>query len=168
MNPSCRMASGFQLLADSLVARLEKSPAIPAFVVQLVKILPQFSAYTAVSALALATDLASYFLLMAGGWPVFASGVTGYGIGMVFHFVLSRRFVFDREACAKSESRLFGEFALSGIAGLAVTATAIATATNVFAASPVAAKLCAVIMSFIVVYSIRRLFVFAVSAANQE
>jgi putative flippase GtrA len=164
--PTWRTASGFQALTDNLVARLEKSPSMPAFVVGIVKILPQFSAYTAVSVLALATDLASYFLLIAGGWPVFVAGVTGYAIGMLVHFVLSRRFVFERAACAKSEPRLFGEFALSGVAGLAVTASVIATATGAFAASPVTAKLSAVIMSFIVVYSIRRLVVFAAAPAK--
>lgn len=165
-SPAWRFVSGFQMISDSLVARLERSPATPALVLKLARILPQFSAYTAVSALALASDLASYFALMNAGWPAFAAGVSGYIFGMFVHFVLSSRFVFKIDQTAKSETRLLGEFALSGVAGLAVTASVIATATNVFAAGPLTAKLCAVILSFIVVYSIRRMVVFAARPAQ--
>jgi putative flippase GtrA len=163
---NCRVGSGFRALTDSLATRLERSQAAPALLVRIVRLLPEFSAYTVASTLALGTDVTSYFMLIVAGWPVFAAGVTGYTMGMLVHFVLSRRFVFDRAACAKSEPRLLGEFALSSLAGLAVTATVIATATSVFAAGPATAKLSAVVMSFFAVYAIRRMVVFAASPAK--
>ena len=54
------------------------------------------------------------------------AGVIGYALGTVLHYLLSTRFVFDARATDKVQARLFGEFALSGLAGMGITALVIA------------------------------------------
>ena len=61
-------------------------------------------------------------------WPALA-GVMGYAVGTVLHYLLSVRFVFDARATDKAHARLFGEFAVTGVSGMAATAVVIAAAT---------------------------------------
>jgi putative flippase GtrA len=88
-------------------------------------ILPQFSRYTLVSGLALILDFAVYLLLAAGGMQVALAGALGYACGLALHYMLSVRYVFDARAAHKGQSRLFAEFAVSGLAGMAITALVI-------------------------------------------
>ena len=46
------------------------------------------------------------------------AGVIGYALGTGLHYLLSTRFVFDAGTTDKVHARLFGEFALSGLAGM--------------------------------------------------
>jgi putative flippase GtrA len=131
----------------------------PAFVLT-----PQLSRYAGASVLALGLDFAAYLALLASGFPAPLAGAIGYTMGMTLHYSLSSRFVFDRAATAKAEARLFGEFALSGAAGLAVTALVISGATEVLGASAIEAKVLAAASSFLVVFSLRRTVVFAARA----
>lgn len=144
----------------SLVSRVEKMRWLPWPLLPFVRQVPQLSAYSLASAAALSLDLGIYFSLAHSGYRPAIAGVIGYALGTVLHFVLSSRFVFDREGTKKSESRLFSEFALASIAGLAVTAAVIAIATDIAGMSIFSAKLCAVALSFMVVYVLRRHVVF--------
>jgi putative flippase GtrA len=123
--------------------------------------MPQLSRYAVVSGLALALDFA-VFLGFNGAfdYPTLA-GVVGYGCGIILHYHLSRRFVFDATRSQKSTHRMFSEFVASGLVGLAVTAGAIAVATGEFGLTPLAAKALAVGASFLGVFVIRRRVVFA-------
>ena len=123
-------------------------------------VLPQLLRYALVSGLALTVDFA-VFMALNGiiGHPTL-SGVTGYGVGIVVHYFLSRRFVFDARG-AKAAHRLFVEFAASGVVGLLATAGVIAVATAEFGLAPIYAKLLAAGASFIGVFLIRRTVVFA-------
>ncbi|KAB2939223.1 MAG: GtrA family protein [Hyphomicrobium sp.] len=138
-------------------------PSWPAFAEPLLRhdMLPQLLRYAFVSGLALTLDF-SVFLGLNGliGHPTF-SGVCGYAAGIVLHYVLSRRFVFDVRRSPKAAHRLFVEFVASGIVGLLATAGVIALATGLFGVAPVAAKLLAAAASFIGVFLIRRTVVFA-------
>jgi putative flippase GtrA len=124
-------------------------------------ILPQLSRYTLVSALALILDFAVYLLLAAGGTKVALAGALGYACGLALHYVLSVRYVFDARAAHKGQYRLFAEFAVSGLAGMAITALVIAAAVEVCGMPLLPAKALAVGMSFLVVFVLRRSVVFA-------
>ena len=123
-------------------------------------VLPQLLRYAFVSGLALAVDFA-VFLALNGviGHPTL-SGVAGYGVGIVVHYLMSRRFVFAASG-SKAAHRLFGEFVASGIVGLMATAAVIAVATGEFGLAPIHAKLLAAGASFVGVFLIRRTVVFA-------
>jgi putative flippase GtrA len=123
-------------------------------------VVPQLSRYVVVSALALALDFAVFLALnRALGAPTLA-GAVGYSCGVVLHYFLSRNFVFSAVRSKKSTHRMFSEFVVSGLIGLAVTAGVIALATGYFGLSPIAAKVLAVGASFVGVFLIRRTIVF--------
>jgi alpha-1,2-mannosyltransferase len=124
-------------------------------------IAPQLSRYTAVSAVALAVDFAIYLALTALGMRPLLAGVIGYAAGMGLHYLLSVRFVFDARATDKAHTRLFGEFAATGISGMGVTALVIAVATDLFSIAPLPAKVLAVGASFLFVFALRRTVVFS-------
>src|SRR5262249_39974465 len=76
------------------------------------KIMPQLSRYTLVSAVALALDFTLYLLLALGGLPAVVAGAVGYACGLGLHYMLSVRYVFDPAAAGKQQSRLIAEFAM--------------------------------------------------------
>ncbi len=124
-------------------------------------LMPQLSRYAVVSALALGVDFVSYIIFVDAALKPSLAGMLGYILGMVVHYVLSSRFVFDTRGSAKTESRRFVEFAFSGLVGITLTALVIAIATDALALSPFVAKLIAASLSFAAVFAIRRAFVFA-------
>ena len=124
-------------------------------------ILPQFSRYTLVSGLALILDFAVYLLLAAGGMQVALAGALGYACGLALHYMLSVRYVFDLRAAHKGQSRLFAEFAVSGLAGMAITALVIAATVDLAGLPLLPAKILAVGASFLMVFALRRGVVFA-------
>jgi putative flippase GtrA len=121
--------------------------------------------YTIASGLALSFDFALYLLLVAMGINAAAAGTFGYAAGLALHYLLSVSFVFDARATRKRHARLAGEFVLSGLAGLVITATVIAAAINILGVSPLTAKVAASIASFSAVFAVRRLLVFRHRAA---
>ena len=122
---------------------------------------PQFSRYSMASMLALSLDFAIYLMLTTGQTRAALAGVIGYACGMVLHFLLSVRFVFDASAAHKAQPRLLGEFALSGLAGMVITVVVIAAATELAHLPALPAKILAASASFVVVYLLRRTVVFA-------
>ncbi|PLX35173.1 MAG: polysaccharide biosynthesis protein GtrA [Hyphomicrobiales bacterium] len=120
-----------------------------------------FSGYLLVSAIALSVDF-GLFLALTGlmATEAVSTGIFSYSAGLILHFLLSKRFVFsDRHN--KHVARLFAEYALSGVAGIALTAATMKLAIEGLSVSPVAAKLIAVGVSFVVVYLLRKTIVFA-------
>lgn len=126
-----------------------------------VRIPAQFLRYAGVSVAALALDTGAFLALCKLGVVPAAAGGIGYLAGLVLHYVLSIRHVFDAEASGKPHRRLFTEFAASGLAGLALTSIVIALATGGLGLSPLPAKLIAVGLSFVAVYLMRQALVFA-------
>jgi putative flippase GtrA len=114
-----------------------------------------------VSALALFTDVLIYTDLVHSGIRAPLAGIVGYTIGMVVHFVLSCRYVFDTTLVRKSEGRLFSEFVISGVMGLALTAIVIWIITEILHQGAAVAKVTAVGVSFLAVFAFRRSVVFA-------
>jgi len=122
---------------------------------------PQLLRYGLVSGAALAVDFSVFLALNGMIGRATLSGVIGYGAGIVLHYVLSCRFVFEAGRSEKAAQRRFVEFLASGLVGLAVTAAVIALVTSVLGMAPVAGKLVAVGVSFAGVFLIRRSIVFA-------
>ena len=121
----------------------------------------QAGRYGLVSVVALACDFVVFLALTkAGAWPALA-GAAGYVLGLALHFLLSTLFVFDTAAARKSIQRLFAEFAASGGVGLIMTAGIISVMTGRMHAGPATAKLTAVLVSFAIVFLLRRTVVFA-------
>ena len=138
-------------------------PDTPAGLPDLLAALPQLSRYSAASGLALALDFAVYLMLIAGDMKPVLAGVIGYSAGLALHFLLSIRFVFDAAGSSKALTRLFGEFALSGLVGIASTALVMALATDVAGLPGVPAKVLAAGASFVLVYWLRCTVVFKAS-----
>ncbi len=128
------------------------------------RLLAQLSRYWIVSGLAMALDWIIFLTLIGAALRPAAAGVLGYLAGLGLHYVLSVRFVFDAAATQKGAARLFTQFALSGLAGVAVTGGSIAIATGVLGLGAVLGKLSAMSISFAVVYGLRRGVVFACRA----
>ena len=128
---------------------------------QAVAVAPQLALYTLVSGACLACDLALYLSLTAMAIAAALAGAIGYAAGLVLHYALSVRFVFDAAATAKASAQLFGEFALSGLVGLGITTLVIWLATDVAGASALVAKIPAAAASFMGVFALRRMVVFA-------
>ena len=136
-------------------------PRLAPIVEPVLGLLPQLSRYTIVSALALVLDFTVYLLLAAGGMTGALAGAIGYACGLALHYMLSVRFVFDAAAAHKGQSRLVAEFALSGLAGMAITALVIAVTVDLGGMPLLPAKILAVGVSFLVVFALRRSVVFA-------
>jgi putative flippase GtrA len=128
----------------------------------------QLSRYILVSLVAVAADFGLFVVLAWANGKASLAGVLGYAAGMLVHYLLSSRFVFDSAASGKSEPRQLVEFALSGLAGLSLTGLIIAVATEAWGLTPVAAKVIAVLVSFAAVFLIRRCFVFAPDASAKS
>ena len=126
----------------------------------MIALAPQLSRYSAVSALALGLDFVVYLALVGSGFAAPLAGAIGYAIGLTLHYALSARFVFDARATRKSDGRLFGEFAMSGLVGLFITASIIAIATEMLHLGALAAKMLAAGASFLAVFLLRRSVVF--------
>jgi putative flippase GtrA len=130
-------------------------------------IFPQLCRYTIVSALALFTDIALYLQMIHFGIRPVLAGAVGYAIGVMLHFVLSCWKVFDATRTGKSSMRLFSEFLLSGIVGLALTTSLIWIITEIMKQDAVTAKMVAVGVSFFAVFMLRRSVVFAVAGRTE-
>lgn len=124
-------------------------------------LLPQLSRYTIVSGVALLADLVTLMTLRGLGARAALAGVAGYCTGLILHYVLSSRFVFQSERGSKSQARLFGEFAVSGLIGLALTAAILHVATDIAGLPALVGKLIAVGVSFFAVFVMRKTIVFA-------
>jgi putative flippase GtrA len=94
------------------------------------------------------------------------AGAIGYAAGLVLHYALSVRFVFDAAATAKASAQLVGEFALSGLVGLGITTLVIWLATDVAGASALVAKIPAAAASFMGLFALRRMVVLARGSAG--
>jgi putative flippase GtrA len=124
-------------------------------------ILPQLSRYTIMSALALGLDLGLFLALTNGQVNPSTAGIISYVAGLMLHYLMSVNYVFDPSIAEKSDIRLFGEFVLTGLVGLFITAIVISIATDHVGLPALVGKIAAVATSFIAVFLLRRTIVFA-------
>jgi putative flippase GtrA len=117
--------------------------------------------YLVVSAVALGCDLAVYASLIGGGTRATAAGATGYMFGLLVHYALSARWVFPDAAGTRRTAPTFVKFAANGFIGLATTAAIIDVLTRNHLAGAFSAKAGAVVTAYVIVFLLRRTFVFA-------
>lgn len=134
---------------------------LPWFLKPIARLMPELSYYTVVSAVALGVDLVIFSGLARSGVRPAAAGIIGYAVGLILHYALSVRFVFETEGSTKSGLRRFAEFVVSGGVGILITWAIIAFSTEVLHFPALFGKICAVGTSFIVVFILRKGIVFA-------
>jgi putative flippase GtrA len=123
---------------------------------------PPYLRYIAVSAAALAVDMAMFLVLIAMDMsPAIASGLS-YLTGMIAHWFLSSRLVFGAYLAQPGAARgkQQGLFLMSALAGLTLTMVIVGIGDGM-GLDPRLAKLVAVAVSFNATYLMRRKIVFA-------
>jgi putative flippase GtrA len=118
--------------------------------------------YFVASALALAIDYGTYWLLLVlhPGLSRPAAASAAYLIGAVVHYFISRRFVFAPGWLHARHWREFALFLATGLAGAAVTALVVALVGMVPGSGIHWPKIAAVVVSFFAVYLARKYLVF--------
>ncbi len=149
-----------------MITLATRSGLLHSLVAPLARLMPELSYYTIVSVVAHGVDLAVFNGLVIGGMRASLAGIVGYSVGLVVHYVLSSRYVFATQTSDKTSARRFGEFAVSGCVGLAITWALIHLATDVAHLPAMVGKIAAVGTSFIVVFLLRRGIVFASRTAQ--
>jgi len=121
----------------------------------------RFVRYLAVSVGALAVDFGSFLALLALGVLAIPAAAAGYSLGILAHWFMSSRAVFqDRVAASGNErSKQKALFVISALVGLGLT-TLIVGAADWSGVDPRAAKLLAIAVSFAVTWLIRAKLVF--------
>ncbi|MEQ8312401.1 MAG: GtrA family protein [Sphingopyxis sp.] len=123
--------------------------------------------YLLASALALGSDAALFLLLLDAGLAPVPASATGYGAGILVHWLISSRLVFADGAAARGTGERHRQkllFVGSAIVGLAVT-TAIVGGGSALGLDPRLAKLGAIVVSFQTTYLLRRHIVFRAAPA---
>lgn len=122
-----------------------------------------FGRYLATSVVALCCDVALFLaLLWADIWPMAAS-VAAYMAGIIVHWVLSTRYVFDHGMVARglARTRQKGMFVVTALIGLAITALIVGCG-DLLGLDPRLAKLGAIVISFQATYVARRTTIFRI------
>jgi putative flippase GtrA len=137
---------------------------LPALAAGMLRLGGESIRYLVVSAVALGCDLAVYASLIKGGAMATAAGTVGYVAGMLVHYALSAYWVFPDVEGARRTAPTLAKFVATGLLGLATTAAIIDVLTRHHIAGAFAAKGAAVVSSYLVVFILRRSYVFAAGA----
>ena len=121
-----------------------------------------FIRYVAVSVGALAVDMAVFLLLLNCGVTSVAASAIGYSVGILAHWILSSRTVFqdrvsERGTAARTQQKAM--FVMSALLGLLLT-MAIVGAGTAAGIDPRFAKICAIGVSFLLTYLLRNVVIF--------
>jgi putative flippase GtrA len=121
----------------------------------------EFLLYAAVSALALAVDVAILYLATARfAMPSYIAAALAYAIGLAVHYVLSVRHVFTYRRMAAQRRTEVMVYALTGLVGILLSA-GIVHAGDLLGQSLAVSKLVAIAVSFIAVFMIRKITLFS-------
>jgi putative flippase GtrA len=124
--------------------------------------------YLAVSVAALAVDVGLFLMLLQLAMPSMAASAIGYSAGIIVHWFLSSRKVFDDRVSGKGTAQRTQQkamFVISALLGLALT-TAIVGAGDALGFDPRIAKLVAIGVSFQLTYMLRNLIIFRPAKAK--
>ncbi|MBD3730087.1 MAG: GtrA family protein [Sphingomonadales bacterium] len=115
---------------------------------------------------ALAVDMGSFLALLSFGMMAASASATSYSFGIVAHWLLSSRTVFDDTVAARGLERTKQKalFVLSALLGLGIT-TLIVGAADLAGFDPRLAKLVAIVISFAATWVLRSKVVFRAKAA---
>nr|WP_301287198.1 GtrA family protein [Sphingobium sp. OAS761] len=119
---------------------------------------PTFARYLLASICALSSDMAVFLLLDRMGSAPMLAAFGGYAAGLVVHWAISIRYVFDTGAGPTHAQR--AGFVATALLGMGITLAMVGGLSAVGLAPPVA-KLLSVPVSFLTVYAIRKYGVFA-------
>lgn len=126
---------------------------------------PVLLRYLFASVGALAVDMGCFLGLMAMGMGPAPASAIGYASGILAHWLLSSRAVFNGRVAEAglARTRQKALFVISALAGLALT-TGIVAASDALGADPRAGKLLAIVLSFALTWWLRNRVVFRVAA----
>jgi putative flippase GtrA len=118
--------------------------------------------YLAASATALGSDFGLFLLMLSAGLPASLASGVGYSAGIVAHWWLSSRAVFagGLADAGGERRRQQGLFLLTALAGLACTMSVVGVGAGL-GLDPRLAKVTAIMLSFQLVWLLRRHIVFA-------
>lgn len=127
-----------------------------------------FLRYLIASALALAVDMGAFLALLALGSPPILAAMSGYGLGIVTHWLLSSRTVFTQGVAAPGPERTRQKalFVGSALIGLALT-TLIVGAASATGLDPRLGKALAICASFATTWLLRERIVFRLPDTGQ-
>lgn len=117
-----------------------------------------FARYLLASICALSSDMALFLLLDRVGTPPMLAAFAGYALGLLVHWTISIRFVFDTGTGPTHAQR--AGFVASALLGMGIT-LAMVGGLSALHVLPAMAKLASVPVSFLTVYAIRKYGVFA-------
>ena len=121
----------------------------------------EFVRYTGVSGASLALDITLFRMLLKAGSSPALAGAESCIAGLLLHYALSVTLVFDAKKTGKSQTRLIGEYALTGLMGFVLSAGSIFLVVNIAGGSPGLGKLLGVGVTFVSVYLVRAGILFA-------
>ena len=120
----------------------------------------QFLRYFGASVVALGADMGVFFALLALGSSAGSAAAVSYSIGIIVHWLVSSRAVFDNVAHDPRErSRQKALFVGTALIGLALTTMIVSIGAHA-GFDPRLAKLLAIAASFITTWLLRRWIVF--------
>ena len=151
--------------ADSLLSTDRWRHTLPA---GLLRLGGESFRYLVVSAIALAGDVAVYAGLVGGGIRAATAGAGGYAIGLMVHYVLSARWVFPDAQRTRRTAPTLVKFVATGFVGLATTAAIIDALTRNHVAGAFSAKAAAVVTAYLIVFLLRRTYVFAAGTRSYD
>lgn len=127
-----------------------------------------FVRYVIVSVGALIVDVGLFLSLLHAGSANVAAAAIGYSAGIIAHWILSSRKVFqdrvsERGTAERTQQKVM--FVLSALLGLALT-MAIVAVGQALAADPRLAKLIAIGASFLLTYALRNVMIFKSAQAR--
>lgn len=125
----------------------------------------RFVQYFTASLGALAVDAGSFLAFLQLGLGGAGSSVLSYGLGILFHWLVSSRAVFlDRVAAGgRQRTRQKALFVMSALVGMAITVS-IVGGIEWSGGDPRIAKAVAIVVSFLATYWLRKRVVFAQAA----
>jgi len=129
----------------------------------------RFLRYLLASAGALAVDMGSFLALLSLGMMAAASSAASYSLGIMAHWMLSSRTVFNDSVAERGllRTRQKALFVFSALLGLALT-TAIVGGGDAAGIDPRVAKLAAIGASFMLTWLLRSKVVFRASAGTDR
>jgi putative flippase GtrA len=127
----------------------------------------RFIRYIGASVGALAVDVGSFLALLTLGMLAAPASAIGYSLGILAHWLLSSRTVFQETVADRGMERTKQKalFVISALVGLGLT-TAIVGGADLAGLDPRIAKLAAIIVSFIATWLLRSKIVFRASAQS--
>lgn len=117
-----------------------------------------FARYLLASICALAADMLLFLAFSQSGTSPVLAAFGGYAGGLIVHWAISVRFVFETGESATHAQRL--AFVASALLGMGIT-MAMVGSLSALAVPPPIAKLLTVPVSFLAVYAIRKYGIFA-------